>query len=90
MDLYNDTETRPAKVAEALNKVGLADVLQKVGLNDNAEKVVDTLASMTTIAGFVEKKDAAKQARLKELKDAKEAAMTSSLLLLVPFSSFKP
>ena len=61
MDLYNDTETRPAKVAEALNKVGLADVLQKVGLNDNAEKVVDTLASMTTIAGFVEKKDAAKE-----------------------------
>lgn len=59
-DLYNDTETRPQKVAEALHTAGLATVLQKAGLNVSADKVVDALASMTTIEGFVEKKNAAK------------------------------
>lgn len=58
-ELY-DVETRPKKVADALNSLGASQILAKAGFIDgHADKFVDTVAAMTTVAGFIEKKDAA-------------------------------
>ena len=55
-----DTETRPELVKGALGYVGAGKVLGAFGLvNGSADAVVDTIASMTTVAGLLEKKDKA-------------------------------
>jgi len=72
-ELY-DVETRPTKVAEALKTLGAEKVLSKVGLiNGKAEKVVTTLAAMSTVAGLLEKKDEAMEVAAPYIAKAKDA-----------------
>jgi len=58
-----DPALRPDMVKDALGYLGAEKALNKFGIvNGSAEKVVDTIATLTTIAGLVEKK-----AELKEI-----------------------
>merc|ERR1719359_1130764 len=72
-ELYNP-ESRPEKVEAALQKVGLTTALSKVGLfNGSADKIVTTVASMTTVAGFMEKKDEAMEIAAPYIAKARDA-----------------
>lgn len=54
-ELY-DPSTRPELVKGAINYIGAPTVLNKIGIvNGSAEKVIDVVAQMTTIAGLKEK-----------------------------------
>lgn len=52
-----DVESRGATVAAALTTLGAEKVLSKVGVIKNASTVIETVSSMTTLAGLVEKKE---------------------------------
>ena len=71
-ELY-DVESRPEKVKVALTKVGLVTALSKMGMNGSADKVVDVVAAMTTVAGLKEKKDAAMEIAAPYIAKAKDA-----------------
>lgn len=58
IDLYNDVEKRPEKVAALLAKYGADKVLARLGVTDakNQERIVHEISQMTTISGLREKK----------------------------------
>jgi hypothetical protein len=68
-----DVETRPKKVADTLLSLGAEKVLAKVGLVENSEKIVGTVAAMTTVAGLLEKKDAAMEIAAPYIAKARDA-----------------
>lgn len=73
MELY-DTEKRPAIIASALHKAGAEDALNRIGIvNGSAEKLVETVAAMSTVAGLMEKKDAAMELAAPYIAKAKDA-----------------
>ena len=58
MDLYNDVDSRPKKVADLLVSWGADKVLSRVGVTEaKAELVVQELSLLTTLSGLKEKKE---------------------------------
>ena len=72
-DVY-DVEKRPELVKGALTKLGVETVLSKVGVvNGTAEKVLDIVAEMSTVAGLMEKKDTVMEIAAPYIAKAKDA-----------------
>ena len=55
-ELY-DVESRPETVKSLLTKAGVATALEKLGMNGSTDKIMDVVASMSTVQGIKLKKE---------------------------------